>query len=101
MRNIASLCGSDTSVTHSGYRMWSLLNCSSRIVEPAFAISISKQQKSPTDMEAKNNLHFLIYPSLHLFCLSGKERHRHILLRFLVKMANKTCLCISELRKYI
>lgn len=100
MRNTASLYNSDTSATHSGYRMWHFLNCRSRIIEPPFAIPMAKQ-KSPTKIEAKNNLHSLIYPLLHLFYLLGKERHGHIQLQFLVKLANKTCLHISELRKYI
>lgn len=100
MWNIASLCNFDTLVIHSGYRIWYFFDCQSRIIELSFVISMSKQQKSPTKIEAKNNLYFLVYPSLELFCFLGKGRHRHCC-QFLVKLANKTFLYISELRKNI
>lgn len=61
---------------------------------------MSKHQKPPTKMEAKNHLYVLIYPSLELFCLLGKE-DMSILPSAPSKAGKKDFLYISELRKYI
>lgn len=78
MRNIASRYNSDPSITDSGCRICHFF--ADPLIKLSFIISVLKQQKSPIKMEAKNNLYFLICPSLELFCSLGKGRHGHILL---------------------